>query len=186
MTNILITPATELALTLAAARLALRIDGTELDGEITGAILGITQELETTTGQCLMPQVWRVQTDTFPCAGLPLPHPATALGPVTYRDTAGSIQTLDPSKYRLIVERYMSVLVATTGNVFPATDSSPDAVKVNVTAGIAEDADSTPAVIKMYIELKLKQQFDPAARVEKDTLQSNFADGLLQSFKVKP
>lgn len=186
MTSYIITPATELALSLDDAKVALRADGTDLDTEITGAIIGITQDLEDIIGQCVMPQTWRVQTDTFPADGLSLPHPAKEIVSVTYRDADGGGHTLATDQYRIVVARYESLLVATAGNTFPVTDGSIDAVKVDVIAQMATTADETPPAIKLYIQMKLKQQYDPASRVERDTVQSNFTDDLLNQFKVKP
>ncbi len=186
MTSYLITPATVLAISLDDAKLALRVDGTALDGEITAAILGITQDLENATGHCLMPQTWRVQTDAFPASGLPLPHPAKTITTMAYRDEAGVDQVLDVSLYRIVVERYQSLLIPKTGNSFPATDGSVDAVKVDIVAQLGATTTDTPPSMKLYLELKLKQQFDPATRLERDTVQSNFIDSLLDGWKAKP
>ena len=47
----------------------------------------------------------------------------------------------------------------------------------------ASDAD-IPKGIKLYILARLVEQYDPAIRVEKDTVQSSFLDGLLDRYKV--
>lgn len=186
MTKFPITPAVLMPITIEQARRAVRADGTELDDELTDAIVGMTSTLENDIEQCVMPQTWRVLAESFPAAGLPLPHPARSIGAVTYLDSAGAEQTLDAASYRTVVTRYESLLVAKTGYSFPATDGSVDAVKADVVAWMAETQAATPTAIALYIELKLKQQFDPAARLERDTIQSNYIDDLLGQFKVQP
>lgn len=184
MTSYPITPATGMAVTLAAAKTALRMDAdvTELDAEVTASVLGITQDVEGIIKQQVMPQTWRVEADSFDAAGLPLPHPAQTIVSVTYTDEAGAQQTLPSGQYKIARGRYDSTLVSTAGYTFPTAT----AVVIDVNCGMAATAADVPAAIALYIIQQLRQQFDPAARLERDTVQSNFVADLLNQFKVQP
>lgn len=188
MTQILITPPSLMPITLDRARLALRIDDDDfhLDDEITAFIVGVTQEAEDTIGQAIMPQTWRVIVDGWGDEGVPLVHPVRSVVSVAYRNENGVVTTLDASNYRLLVERYESHLVAANGVTLPTTEASADAVTVEVIAGMAETQADVPPAIVLYMVQRIKQQFDPAARVERDTVQSNYTESLIQQFKVKP
>lgn len=188
MTQYQITPPQLMPISLERARLALRMDDddTHLDDEIEGFIVGVTQELENTIGQCVMPQTWRVKAEGWGEDGLQLPHPVRAVISAAYRSENGASVDLDVSNYRVIVERYESTLVAANGVTLPLTAASADAVTVDVEVGIAETQDEVPPAIRLYLVQRIKQQFDPAARVERDTVQSNYTETLLEQFKVKP
>lgn len=186
MTSFPTTPPTLMPVTLEKARQALRVDAddTSKDEEITGFIVGVTQELENTIGQGIMPQAWRVKAAGF--SSLVLPHPVTSITSISYRDADGADQTLATDQVRVITERYESLLVAANGVTLPTTDGSADAVTVNVQVGIAADQASVPPAIVLYLLQRIKQQFDPAARLERDTVQSNYVETLIEQFKVKP
>lgn len=185
MTNYQITPPVLLPVTLEKAKQALRVDAddTSMDVEITGFIVGETQELENTIGQGVMPQTWRAQAASF--AALKLPHPVTSIIAITYLDQAGVSQALDADQVRIIKTRYTSMLVAAAGVTLPTTDGSANAVTIDVGIGMAATQDAVPPAIVLYLTQRLKQQFDPAARLEKDTVQANYTETLLDQFKVQ-
>lgn len=186
MTNYQIAPPILMPVTLEQAKQALRVDAddTSMDVEITGFIVGETQELENTIGQGVMPQNWRAQAASF--AELKLPHPVTSIIAITYRDQAGASQTLDADQVRIIKTRYTSTLVAAAGVTLPSTDGSADAVSMDMTIGMAASQDAVPPAIVLYLTQRLKQQFDPAARLERDTVQANYTETLIEQFKVQP
>lgn len=61
MTMICTTGPTALPVTMEAARGALRVDGTDLDAQITSWLRGIVADLEHEIGQCVMEQTWQVR-----------------------------------------------------------------------------------------------------------------------------
>jgi uncharacterized phiE125 gp8 family phage protein len=186
MTSFLVTAPSLLPVSLEVARAALRIDDddTSKDDEISTFIAGVTQELEDTIGQCIMPQAWRVKGADF--ASLVLPHPVTTVTSIGYRDASGTTQSLATDQVRVVIERYASNLVAANGVTLPVTDGAADAVTVDVGVGMATSQDNVPPAIVLYVKQRLKQQFDPAARLERDTVQSNYIETLIRQFKVKP
>lgn len=180
MTMIRTVAPTELPVSLDDARAALRVDGNDLDSQITIWVKGITAALEQETGQCVMEQAWEVRLPCFPVDGvIKLPHPAIDITSVSYIDETGATQTIDDPNYRLNKSRYASTLTPARGASWPATAEDDAAVVVVVSAGYGEDSTATPEEIELYILAKLAEQFDPATRTERDTVQSNFVSRLL-------
>ncbi|RVJ16570.1 hypothetical protein [Sinorhizobium medicae] len=99
----------------------------EIDGPLgwLGRALGL-QKLEYTTGvfPCRHPGSW----------DLVLPYPIVVAGSVviSYRDPQGADQTIAPDDYRVVSDRYVDFR---RGFVLPATDCTPDAVRIVYDAG---------------------------------------------------
>lgn len=186
MTAYLITPPAAMAFLLADARNAVRADGTALDSQITIAVQGIIQEAEGLTGHCLITQTWQVKVDSFDPDGVKIPHPAQTVGAISYRDADGNEQTLSASNARVMVGRYESRLMPVGSFEWPDTDGTPDAVRFTVTAGFGDTDSTVPMAFKLYCQARLVQQFDPAARLEKDTVQDAYTKSLLDQFLVNP
>lgn len=182
------------AVTLEAAKAALRVDGDEMDALITIWIKGIIGELEHEIGQCLMEQTWEVRLPAFPGAPcwnlgqsaprrladeISLPHPVLSITSVSYIDPDGSTQPLAPEQYRLNQTRYTSSLSPARGTNWPATAEDDAAVVVVLKAGYGSAPEAMPENVQLYILAKLVEQFDPATRMERDTVQSSFISGLL-------
>lgn len=186
MTEKLKMPPAEMPVTIADARASLRADGPDLDPQISIWVQGITATLEHEIGQKVMQQTWLWVDDAFPDA-IRLPHPARSVTAVRYRDAAGVEQTLDPADYVLDVQRYQSWLVPAAGKAWPDTFDQINAVSVEVVCGMAESAAELAAVapnIRLFVLAKLVEQFDPATRSERDTLQSDFVTRLLDACRV--
>ncbi|MFS2007968.1 hypothetical protein ACEN9F_30610 [Duganella sp. CT11-25] len=194
MTKIRTVAPTVLAVTLDAAKSALRIDGADMDALVTTWTKGVIAQLEHEVGQCMMEQTWEVRLPAFPgvpcwAIGQPaprlqdneisLPHPVLDVTSVQYIDVDGATQTLAPEEYRLNSGRYASKLSPARGASWPATAEDDAAVVVAVQCGYGDDPEATPEEVQLYILAKLAEQFDPATRLERDTVQSKFVDGLL-------
>ena len=183
MTEKLKTPPTELAVTIEDARANLRVDGADLDPLISLWVQGITAMLEHEIGQKVMPQTWLWIDDAFPDA-IRLPHPVRSVVVVKFRDDAGVEQTLDPADYVMDVQRYQSWLVPAVGKSWPATFDQVNAVSVEVVCGMAANAAELATVapnVRTFILARLIETFDPASRPERDTIQSEFVNRLLDA-----
>lgn len=184
MTARLIIPPAAPAVSLAAAKTALRIDGDDLDVTITAWITGITAYVQHYVGRALITQGWRVTLDSFPDA-IELPHPPTlTVDAIRFQDADGALQTLDPADYMADKVTEPGYVVPGRGKAWPATYDEINAVQVDYTCGYGPTDASVPDGIKLFILAKLVEQFDPATRLEKDTVQSTFIDRLLDPFKV--
>lgn len=183
MTQKLITPPTVLAVTLAQAKENLRVDSPDMDALITLWIEGIVSSLEHEIGQRLMSQTWRVTLDEFPDE-INLPHPVISITSVTYLDEDDVEQTLAPAAYRLNAKAYATTITPINGTVWPATSLERGAVTIECVCGHGATAADTPKNAQLYILAKLVEQFDPATRTERDTVQSAFVERLLDACRT--
>jgi uncharacterized phiE125 gp8 family phage protein len=179
MTAIRITPPATLPVNLAIAKANMRVDGDDMDVLITSWIKGIVAVLEHEIGQCLIEQTWRVTLDCFPEA-IKLPHPVLSITSVKYFDVNGTEKTLEPAAYRLCRARYQSHLMPARGGAWPATLADAD-VTVELVCGHGAAPADVPENVQLYILAKLVEQFDPATRLERDTVQSAFVERLLDA-----
>lgn len=182
MTSKLITPPAALAVLLADAKASLRIEtlDTALDGLITAYVQGITEHAEQLTGSSFITQTWRTTLPAFPTSIRLASSPLIAITSVKYIDTAGVEQTLAAASYTVEGE----YIVPAYNVTWPATRLQANAVTVDATYGYGATEAAVPKGIKLYILAALVQQFDPAVRPEKDTVQSSFIDRLLDRFRV--
>lgn len=169
----LITAASESPVSLAEAKLHLRIDGTDDDANVTSLISRATDYAEKQTGRAMVSQQWRLILDGFPCRAIrvPLP-PLSSVESITYTDTDGATQTLDSADYLVNPFGLVGEVVPAYGKSWPATLAQPMSVKVEFTCGY-EDAASVPAAIKAAILLTIGA-LD----------QNREASSTLQSFKL--
>jgi uncharacterized phiE125 gp8 family phage protein len=196
MTKIRTVAPTVLAVDLAVAKANLRIDGSDMDALVTLWLRGIIASLEHEIGQCLMEQTWEVRLPGFPSIPcwrvgqrvassvadeIRLPHPVMAVTSVKYLGTDGAEQVLGEGAYRLNASRFASTLSPARGASWPATAEDDAAVVIEVQCGYGDTPDKTPENVQLYILAKLVEQFDPATRTERDTVQSAFIDGLLDA-----
>ena len=179
----LITQPAALAVSLASAKLNLRIDNSDSDAIITAWIQGITTHAEHITGRSFINQTWRVTLDAFPDA-IEIPCPVSSVASVKYLDTLGAEQTLAANQYIVDMVSEPGAIVPAVGVTWPDTYDRINSVYVDVVAGYGATDASVPDGIKLYILAKLTEQYDPAIRLEKDTVQASFLDSLLDRYRV--
>lgn len=186
MTARLITPPAQLAVSLDAAKAALRIeaDDTDRDSEITGWVAGVTADAEFLTGRAFVQQGWRVTLDAFPDAIRLDRAPLIEVLSVKYVDPDGQLQTLDPADYQVDVVSEPGYVVPAPGKAWPATAPRINSVVVDYTCGYGASEAAVPPALKLYIQAKLVEQFDPNPRAEAKNVQSIFIARLLDGFEV--
>lgn len=188
MTAKLITAPAAPAVSLPDAKANLRIeaDDTALDGLIEAWVLGITEHAEHLTGRSFVSQKWRLTLPAFPAClhdqgAIRLPSsPLIDVTAFKYVDPAGAEQTLTGDAYTVDGD----YLLPAYGTSWPATRMQAAAVTIEGTFGYGVDDTMVPYGIRLYILAKLVEQFDPAARLEKDTVQASFIDRLLDRYQV--
>jgi uncharacterized phiE125 gp8 family phage protein len=184
MTARLIMPPAALPITLDSAKKNLKIDGTDQDDVVSDWVRGIVAYVEFCTQRALINQRWRVTLDKFPGAIRLDKPPTVSVNEVQFLDASGVRQTLDPADYLVDAVSEPGYVVPGRGKAWPTTYPEINAVTVDYTCGYGTGPEAVPAGIKLYILAKLREQFDPAVRVERDTVQSSFIDGQLDQFKV--
>lgn len=167
--------------TLAEAKLHLRVDGTDEDALIQGLISAARETCEDRTEGTVPVTGWRLTLDTFPDAiKLPRP-PIVSVESVQYIDTAGVQQTLSPLDYVVDTASSPGYIVPAFGKAWPETRGQINAVEVEYTAGSA----TPPAAIKAWLLLAVGDMYaHREASSDKPTVAHGFADRLLDPFKV--
>lgn len=183
MSATLLTMPADLPVTLAEAKEDLRIDDASQDAVVAAWLAGIVDYTEHRLGRALISQTWRIWADAFPDAFMVPRPPAASVTAIRYFDAANAQQTLNPADYVLDAAKLPGWIVPAPGKSWPMTFERINACWADVVCGYGTAAD-VPAAIKLYIRAKLREQFDPAVRPEKDTVQSSFLDRLLDPYMI--
>ena len=161
-TPVLVTAPAAEPLTLAEAKLHLKLDVTADDDLITSLIVAARQHVETVTGRALVTQTWDIKYDEFPReldAPIMLPKPPIAsVTSVKYLDAAGVEQTWSSANY---ITDLPSGAWAGFGRIrpgmstaYPATYAVINAVTVRIVCGYGAAAavpDGLKAAMKILI-----------------------------------
>lgn len=171
-----VTAPTESLLTLAEARLQLRVDtfgspaSNPEDDLIQSYIDAVTQDIDAGSGwlgRALAPQSWKLALDDWPtrCIGnianaivLPYP-PLISVTSFTYVDGTGATQTLtEGTGFRVIketgVDAGQAYLAPLYGETWPAVRVDADAINITYQCGYGSGSPLTedvPAIIKNYV-----------------------------------
>ena len=151
----------ELPLSLADARDALRIDGSELDTQVDALLKTAQLWCESVTSRSL--RVTRTVTQTYsqwPCNPIRFDwQPVKAITSITYYDEDGNSQTVSSSNYRLIESSEGAAIAEFDADFsLPSVEVRRDAITITYTAGY-DDLDSVPDDAKTAIRLKLRDLF---------------------------
>lgn len=182
----LITPAAELAVSLADVKAHLRVDTTDEDSLITAYITAAAELAEQATGRALMLQTWELTLDAFPDAFELTRVPASSITSIKYWDTAGVQQTLGTALYTLDnADDYgPAYAVPVVGGTWPDTRVQINAVALRYVAGYANAA-AVPDSIKSWIKLMVgAMHINRQAEGAVQTYALGFADRLLDRYKV--
>lgn len=187
MTARLITaPATE-PVTLAEAKLHLRVDASDEDTLITSLISVARHECENRTGRALITQTWELTRDCF-ADEMELPQPPLqSVSSVKYFDTSEVEQTLASSVYR--VDSYSQ-----PGRVTLAYEETwpdialeyPNAVAIRYVAGYGAAASSVPPPLKQWMLLHIGHWYANREAASKDLRTLPMLDGLLDPYRIVP
>lgn len=169
-----ITPPVGEQITLAMARLHLRLDD---DGDspaahpddpwLTGVGIPAAREYcEGWLGRSLAPQTFEFTLDQFPVATMELPMaPVTAVASVKYVDGDGAVQTMSVSDYDLDIYAAPPRLRPVVNATWPTPKFTTNAVRVRFTAGYDLPGDSPslnplPFAIKAAMLLMLGHLYE--------------------------
>lgn len=180
------TPPTTQPITLAEAKLHLRVDIDDDDSLILSLIDAATSACEHLMGRAIMPQKWQLSACGFGAGVLVLQRPTvTAIDSFAYVDPSGATQTLAPVAYRLIIgSDYTAAVVPAYNTSWPAVMSQPDSVNVVFSCGYA-DAGNVPGPIKSWIKLMVGALYKNRELVtDKQVFTLGMADSLLDRYRV--
>lgn len=136
---VLITPPALQPVTLAEAKLHLRVDHNDEDTLIESLIRAATEHLDGWTGilgRCLVEQVWRQDHDRFARQMIIPLGPVIAVQSITWRDPTGQLSTVPSGSYDLRTDEAGNAVIRFDGDyVFPTNLHESRAVAINFKAG---------------------------------------------------
>lgn len=151
-------PATE-PVTLAEAKLHLRVDVSDDDALITSLIVAMRTACENEIKRSLITQTWEKVMDFFPDAiQLPMP-PIQSVTSITYIDVNGALQTLPTNQYVLDKDSEPGYVVRAINVNWPVTGDYINAVRVRYVAGYVAAA-NVPETIKLWMKIRLANAYD--------------------------
>lgn len=186
----LIAPASALAVTLADAKVNLRIDNdrTDLDMLVEAWIRGITGHAESYMNRALITQERQVTLSRFSPEIVLQRSPLVEVVSVEYFDADDVLRSVSAAYYQVTAAREPAVVRPRPGYSWPATFDRDDAVQVRYKCGYGVDASTTPNEIKLYILAKLVEMFDPASASAPPTVgkpyKTSFIDSMLDAYRI--
>lgn len=169
--------------TLAEAKLHLRIDVMDDDTLITALITAAREFAEHYTGRALAPQTLEMALDEFTgdCIDLDMP-PVASITSVKYTDAAGVEQTVSSADYSLSAYGNSRRIDLGYGKTWPSTQEIPDAVRIRYVTGYT----TAPKAVKSALLLLIGHLYENRQSVS--TLNSNEvpmgARALLDTVKI--
>lgn len=156
---VLVTPPAEEPVSLAEAKLYLRVDHTEEDALISALILTAREYVEMYTRRQLVTASWRLTLDCWPWCIRPPRPPLATVTTVAYLDSAEVLQVLDPTTYRVDTSREPGRILLAAGASWPAAAPVPGAVQVEYTAGYGA-ASAVPVTFKQAMLLTIGDLYE--------------------------
>lgn len=156
-----------LPLSLNEAKAAARVDHTDEDTLIESLIQAATDLVEDRTGRALITQTWRFYTwglygdDAFQLPRLPV----SAIAALEYRDSAGNLQSASVDDFRLTADGWRAQVEPIEGQQWPQAGDRADAIRITVTAGYGDGAESVPEPLRLAIRLLVGHWYEHRAAV---------------------
>lgn len=176
-------------ITLAEAKLHLRVEHAVDDGLISIYITAAREKAEHIIGRALISQTWERVLDAFPAREIELGMPPVqAITSITYLDAAGATQTVSPANYALDNTTLPGWVLPAATYTWPATADTVNAVRVAFTCGYGASGASVPAAARQWMLLHIgaayrnRETFAQGQTVA--DLPSRYADSLLDSLQT--
>lgn len=184
----LVTPPSGEPVSLAEAKLHLRVDVDDDDALISSLIATARQAAETLTGRQLISARWKLVLDAFPWGEILLAKcPVQSIVSIQYLDMNGLSQMLPSSDYVVDTACEPARITPVFGKTWPPTLPQIGAVTVTFDAGYGA-ASAVPEGLKSWIKLRVGSLY--AHREEMSILMRGridplpFVDGLLDPYRV--
>ena len=150
----------ETPVTLAEAKLHLRVTESDQDALILSLIKAATAHAEQITGRAFVSQTWVKTLDAFPASGgISLKAPVASIAEIRFTDPNGAEQALDPAHYQLDPYTLPGWVLPAYGYDWPETRANINAVKVKFVCGFGNAA-SVPEDIKAALLLLIGHLYE--------------------------
>ena len=168
--------------TLAEAKLRLRIDGTDDDADLQMMIEAATDLAANMTRRSIAVCSWQVRLDAFPSEIRLLHPPILTVQSVKYIDPDGALQTLDPAAYSIDKDSEPGWLRPADGTTWPETKATANAVTIDYTAGWGT---SCPSAVKQFILLQVGHMYrNREAASDRPLMVAPYGERLLDRWKL--
>lgn len=200
----LVTPPAEEPVSLADAKLHLRVDFTDDDALITAIIVAARQHAEMLTRRQIVTARWKLVLDSFPgpsLMGIPAGEPFSLPGhaillpksplqtvqSIQYLDMGSTLQTMPATDYTVDAACEPARITPVFGKIWPVSLPQIGAVTVTFDAGFGA-ATSVPEGIKSWIKMRVGSLYanrEEVALMSRGKIEAlPFVDGLLDPYKV--
>lgn len=174
MRKVITAPSVE-PLTLAEAKIYLKVDDSTEDALITSLIVAARQMAENHMGRSLVKTVWESSFDEFPDTDEDstfelYPCPVSAINTVKYYDSNNTLQTLASTVYQTDYISEPSRLSLKPGQSWPDVADRTNAVVINYDAGYGTTAAMVPDLIKAGLYLLIGHLYENRQNVVKETV----------------
>jgi uncharacterized phiE125 gp8 family phage protein len=146
-----------LPVSLAEAKLHLRVDGDDEDMLVESLLDAAVQYLDGWSGilgRCLITQQWAVSMGAWPICPLRLPFPGIRAVTVAYADPAGADQSVDAALFQTYDDARGTIISFRSGFDAPSLqDERADAATISFTAGYGDGPADIPAPLRAAILL---------------------------------
>ena len=173
-------PTTE-PVSLAEAKLHLRVEQDDEDALISALISAARSQCEHMLERAVAPQTVQLSIDEFPEDGIRLRPTVIAIDSVVYVDGDGTEQTMASTDYYLDDAQEPNWLLPAYGGDWPAANEEANAVRVTYQTGYVD----CPEDIRAWILLKVGSLYQHKEADSDKPVQPNpFVDRLLDRWKV--
>ena len=187
MAYVLVTPPAAEPVSLAEAKLHLRVDVADDDALITAFIVAARQFAEMRTQRQFVTAQWKLVLDSFPAKILLDKSPIASIQSIQYLDMSGVLQTVPSADYVFESSSEPARIAPIFGKIWPIPVPQIGAVQVNFTSGYGNAA-AVPEGIKSWMKVRIGSLYQH--REEMAVLASGkieplpFIYGLLDPFCV--
>ncbi len=157
----LVTPATEAPVSLAEAKLHLKLDGTDDDALVEALIEAASAACRAHTGRELVEQTWRLALDEAPGEILTLPRPplVAVTGIVAY-DDADAPTTMALSGVFVDAASIPGRVILRRGARWPTLGRVANGLEITFVAGYGPRASSVPAPLRQGILALIAERYE--------------------------
>lgn len=172
----LVTPAVDSVLTLAAAKVFLRVEGSDEDALITDLITSATAHIEQLTGRSICGQEWELSASSFTDEFLLPNGPVRSVEAFTYEPGTGDPVAVDAGLYEVDLVSDPARVLRRSGAVWPNPASSASAVKISYLAGY----EAVPAPLRQAVLLLVGHWYTNREAVVTGTIATEIPLGVDQ------